>query len=137
MEEGEARKQLAKFLFYGSDVFQKISSLSGGEWSRLQLASLMYQKPNLLLLDEPTNHLDIDSREAMEEALEEFPGTLLAVSHDRNFINRLAHKVWVLDQGEITAYLGNYHDYLERKFKQIIKIVGNTDSPAILANKRG
>ncbi|AFQ45181.1 ribosomal protection-like ABC-F family protein [Desulfosporosinus meridiei] len=128
MEEGEARKQLSKFLFYGSDVFQKISSLSGGEWSRLQLALLMYQRPNLLLLDEPTNHLDIDSREALEEALEEFPGTLLAVSHDRYFINRLAHKVWVLNQGEITAYLGNYNDYLERKNQQIIKLAGKTDS---------
>ena len=137
MEEGEARKQLAKFLFYGSDVFKRISSLSGGEWSRLQLALLMYQKPNLLLLDEPTNHLDIDSREALEEALEEFPGTLLAVSHDRYFINRLAHKVWVLDQGEVTAYLGNYNDYLERKNKQIIKIADETDNPASLANKRG
>ncbi|MCB8814792.1 ribosomal protection-like ABC-F family protein [Desulfosporosinus shakirovi] len=137
MEEGEARKQLAKFLFYGSDVFQKISSLSGGEWSRLQLALLMYQKPNLLLLDEPTNHLDIDSREALEEALEEFPGTLLAVSHDRYFINRLAHKVWALDQSEITEYLGNYNDYLERKNKLIIKIAGKTDSPASLAIKRG
>ena len=137
VEEGEARKQLAKFLFYGSDVFKKISSLSGGEWSRLQLALLMYQKPNLLLLDEPTNHLDIDSREALEEALEEFPGTLLAISHDRYFINRLAHKVWVLDQGEVTAYLGNYYDYLERKNKQIIKIAGKTDSPASLTNKRG
>ena len=137
MEEGEARKELAKFLFYGSDVFQKISSLSGGEWSRLQLALLMYQKPNLLLLDEPTNHLDIDSREALEEALEEFPGTLLAVSHDRYFINRLAHKVWVLDQGEITSYLGNYNDYLERNHKQLIKIAAKTDSPVSLANKRG
>ncbi|AET69725.1 ATPase component of ABC transporters with duplicated ATPase domain [Desulfosporosinus orientis DSM 765] len=137
MEEGEARKQLAKFLFYASDVFKKISSLSGGEWSRLQLALLMYQKPNLLLLDEPTNHLDIDSREALEEALEEFPGTLLAISHDRYFINRLAHKVWVLAQGEVTAYLGNYNDYLEQKNKPIIKIVGKTDSPENIANKRG
>ncbi|WP_088228322.1 ribosomal protection-like ABC-F family protein [Desulfosporosinus sp. FKB] len=137
MDEGEARKQLAKFLFYGSDVFKKINSLSGGEWSRLQLALLMYQKPNLLLLDEPTNHLDIDSREALEEALAEFPGTLLAVSHDRYFINRLAHKVWVLDQGEVTAHLGNYNDYLERKAKQIIKIASKTDSPANLASERG
>lgn len=136
-EEGEARKQLAKFLFYGSDVFQKIGSLSGGEWSRLQLALLMYQKPNLLLLDEPTNHLDIDSREALEEALEEFPGTLLAVSHDRYFINRLAHKVWVLDQSGVTAHLGNYNDYLARENKQIIKIVSKADRPASLANKRG
>jgi ABC-type multidrug transport system ATPase subunit len=137
MEEGEARKQLAKFLFYGADVFQKIGSLSGGEWSRLRLALLMEQKPNLLLLDEPTNHLDIDSREALEEALEEFPGTLLAVSHDRYFINRLAHKVWMLDQGEVTAYLGNYNDYLERKVVQVTKVGGKTDSPESLANKRG
>ncbi|WP_088187049.1 ribosomal protection-like ABC-F family protein [Desulfosporosinus sp. FKA] len=137
MDEGEARKQLAKFSFYDSDVFKKINCLSGGEWTRLQLALLMYQKPNLLLLDEPTNHLDIDSREALEEALEKFPGTLLAVSHDRYFINRLAHKVWVLDQGKVMAYLGNYNDYLERKAKQIIKIASKTDSPANLANKRG
>jgi ATPase subunit of ABC transporter with duplicated ATPase domains len=97
----------------------------------------MEQKPNLLLLDEPTNHLDIDSREALEEALEEFPGTLLAVSHDRYFINRLAHKVWELDRGEVTAYLGNYNDYLERKAVQVIKVAGNTDRPASFANKRG
>lgn len=122
MEEGEARNQLARFLFYGSDVFKMVNRLSGGEWSRLRLAVLMYLKPNLLLLDEPTNHLDIDSREALEEALEEFPGTLLAVSHDRYFINRLAHKVWVLDKGFLTTYLGNYNIYLEKKSQQKVKI---------------
>lgn len=118
MEEGEARQQLAKFLFYGSDVFKEVRSLSGGEWSRLHLALLMYLRPNLLLLDEPTNHLDIDSREALEEALQEFPGTLLAVSHDRYFINRLAHKVWSLNEGQITTYLGNYNHYVEKRSQQ-------------------
>lgn len=111
MEEGAARGQLAKFLFYGPDVFQKVSGLSGGEWSRLRLAILMHQRPNLLILDEPTNHLDISSREALEEALEEFPGTLLAVSHDRYFINRIAGQIWSLGDGELKVSLGNYEDY--------------------------
>ncbi|WP_411348233.1 ribosomal protection-like ABC-F family protein [Paenibacillus sp. WLX2291] len=113
MEEGAARGQLAKFLFYGPDVFQKVSGLSGGEWSRLRLAILMHQRPNLLILDEPTNHLDISSREALEEALEEFPGTILAVSHDRYFINRIAGQIWSLGDGELKVSLGNYEDYQE------------------------
>ncbi len=87
VEEGEARGKLARFLFYGPDVFKSVSNLSGGEWTRLRFAVLMELKPNLLILDEPTNHLDIDSREVLEEALEEFPGTILAVSHDRYFID--------------------------------------------------
>ncbi|MEW4372023.1 ribosomal protection-like ABC-F family protein [Paenibacillus kandeliae] len=111
MEEGAARGQLAKFLFYGPDVFKKVSGLSGGEWSRLRLAILMHQRPNLLILDEPTNHLDISSREALEEALEEFPGTILAVSHDRYFINRIAGQIWSLGEGELKVTLGNYEDY--------------------------
>ncbi|WP_411344107.1 ribosomal protection-like ABC-F family protein [Paenibacillus sp. WLX1005] len=114
MEEGAARGQLAKFLFYGPDVFQKVSGLSGGEWSRLRLAILMHQRPNLLILDEPTNHLDISSREALEEALEEFPGTILAVSHDRYFINRIAGQIWSLGDGELKVSLGNYEDYQEQ-----------------------
>lgn len=92
LEEGEARGILARYLFYGADVFRPVSLLSGGEWSRPRLALLVLSKPNLLLLDEPTNHLDIASREALEEALEEFPGTVLAISHDRYFINRLAQR---------------------------------------------
>ncbi|WP_339818101.1 ABC-F family ATP-binding cassette domain-containing protein [Paenibacillus sp. FSL R7-0216] len=111
LEAGEARGQLARFLFYGADVFKKVSSLSGGEWARLRLAVLMYRKPNLLVLDEPTNHLDIDSREALEEALEEYPGTLLAVSHDRYFINKVAGQVWALAGGRLTVSLGGYEDY--------------------------
>ncbi|HEY2492199.1 MAG TPA: ABC-F type ribosomal protection protein [Paenibacillus sp.] len=117
MEEGEARGQLARFLFYGSDVFKDIHALSGGEWTRLRFAILMYMMPNLLILDEPTNHLDIDSREALEEALEEFSGTLLAVSHDRYFINRMARKIWVLEQGELRVISGNFEDYKEERAK--------------------
>ncbi|MGG6314195.1 ribosomal protection-like ABC-F family protein [Paenibacillus macerans] len=111
IETGEARGQLARFLFYGADVFKKVSSLSGGEWTRLRLAVLMHQRPNLLVLDEPTNHLDIDSREALEEALEEYPGTLLAVSHDRYFINKVAGQVWALAGGRMSVTLGGYEDY--------------------------
>ncbi|MFD0715701.1 ribosomal protection-like ABC-F family protein [Paenibacillus sp. GCM10027626] len=114
MEEGEARGELARFLFYGSDVFKRVAKLSGGEWSRLRLALLMYRKPNLLILDEPTNHLDIDSREALEEALESFPGTLLVISHDRYFINRVAQKLWLLEQAELTVHLGNYEECREK-----------------------
>ncbi|MDQ0114883.1 ribosomal protection-like ABC-F family protein [Paenibacillus harenae] len=115
LEEGEARSTLAKYLFYGADVFKPLQMLSGGEWSRLRLALLVRRKPNLLLLDEPTNHLDMASREALEEALEDFPGTILAISHDRYFINRLAKRVWELKQGRITAYLGNYDDFKEKR----------------------
>lgn len=117
MEEGEARGQLAKFLFYGSDVFKKVSGLSGGEWSRLRLAILMHERPNLLILDEPTNHLDISAREALEEALDEFPGTILTVSHDRYFINRIANQIWSLDSGVLSVSLGNYEDWREWKEK--------------------
>ncbi|CAM4236809.1 ABC transporter ATP-binding protein [Saccharibacillus endophyticus] len=117
MEEGESRGRLAKFLFYGKDVFKPVAGLSGGEWSRLRLAVLMRQKPNLLLLDEPTNHLDIASREALEEALEEYDGTILAVSHDRFFINRIARRVWALEAGELRATLGGYDEYREERKK--------------------
>ncbi|OAB34069.1 ribosomal protection-like ABC-F family protein [Paenibacillus glacialis] len=120
MEEGEARGELARFLFYGPDVFKDVRSLSGGEWTRLRFAILMYQKPNLLILDEPTNHLDIDSREALEEALEEFPGTLLAVSHDRYFINRMGRKIWVLKQGALDVIHGNFDDYKAIQARQVV-----------------
>lgn len=115
LEEGEARGQLARFLFYGSDVFKNITNLSGGEWTRLRFAVLMHRRPNLLILDEPTNHLDIDSREALEEALEEFPGTVLAVSHDRYFINRCFGKLWCIEGGRFSAFPGNYEYYKEKQ----------------------
>lgn len=109
--EGEGRRLLAGYLFYGPNVFKSVGSLSGGEWTRLRLALIMLKKPNLLLLDEPTNHLDIASREALEEALEEYTGTVLAISHDRYFINRIARTVWELRDGTITPYVGHYDDY--------------------------
>lgn len=108
--EGQARHLLAKFLFYGQAAFQRIESLSGGERMRLRLAQLMHQDVNLLVLDEPTNHLDIESREVLEDALEDFSGTILAVSHDRHFINRLSLRVLWLENGAVTNYLGNYDE---------------------------
>ncbi|PLR96080.1 ribosomal protection-like ABC-F family protein [Bacillus sp. T33-2] len=108
MTEGEARNILARFLFYGPAVFRRASQLSGGEKMRLRLAQLMYQDINLLILDEPTNHLDIDSREVLEEALSEFDGTLLAVSHDRYFLNQLFTKIYWLEDKEVHCFEENY-----------------------------
>ena len=111
MEQYEVRGALGLFLFTGDDVFAPVSTLSGGEKGRVALTELMLRKDNVLLLDEPTNHLDMDSREVLENALSDFPGTIIAVSHDRYFINRFAEKVWVLDGQEIKEYLGNYDSY--------------------------
>ncbi|MBP5728477.1 MAG: ATP-binding cassette domain-containing protein, partial [Clostridia bacterium] len=111
MEQYEVRGALGLFLFTGDDVFAPVSTLSGGEKGRVALTELMLRKDNVLLLDEPTNHLDMDSREVLEEALDGFPGTIIAVSHDRYFINRFADRVWVLDGHEIREYLGNYDSY--------------------------
>ena len=111
MEQYEVRGALGLFLFTGDDVFAPVSTLSGGEKGRVALTELMLRKDNVLLLDEPTNHLDMDSREVLEDALSGFPGTIIAVSHDRYFINRFAEKVWVLDGQEIKEYLGNYDSY--------------------------
>lgn len=129
LEEGEARGQLARFLFYGADVFKDITNLSGGEWTRLRFAVLMHRKPNLLILDEPTNHLDIDSREALEEALEEFPGTVLAVSHDRYFINRLFHKLWSIESGRFGVFNGNYEYYKEKQAEQALALATPVSIP--------
>ncbi|PAD30401.1 ribosomal protection-like ABC-F family protein [Paenibacillus sp. 7523-1] len=117
VEEGEARGILARYLFYGADVFRSVGQLSGGEWTRLRLSLLVHRKPNVLLLDEPTNHLDIASREALEESLVDFEGTVLAISHDRYFVNRMASRVWELENGEMTTYLGDYEAYREKKFE--------------------
>ncbi len=111
MEQSEVRGALGLFLFTGEDVFMPIHTLSGGEKGRVALTKLMLRKDNFLLLDEPTNHLDMDSREVLEDALENFEGTILAVSHDRYFINRFATKVAVLSEDGIREYLGNFDDY--------------------------
>ena len=114
MEQYEVRGALGMFLFTGDDVFAPVSTLSGGEKGRVALTELMLRKDNVLLLDEPTNHLDMDSREVLETALADFPGTIIAVSHDRYFINRFADKVCVLEDGGLKEYLGNYDSYFEK-----------------------
>ncbi len=108
---GEMRAYLGRFLFSGDEVYQMIGTLSGGEKSRVALAKLMLSTANLLVLDEPTNHLDIPTREVLEEALIAYPGTLLVVSHDRYFLNRIISRLLYLHEGTCTAYLGNYADY--------------------------
>ena len=106
-----ARNRLAAFKFRGEDVFKPVSALSGGEQSRLRLCMLMDEKINLLVLDEPTNHLDIQSREWIEEAVEEYEGNLLFVSHDRYFIDRFASRIWLLENGQITDFRGTYQEF--------------------------
>lgn len=118
LELDRVRAVLALFLFTGDDVYQKISTLSGGEKGRVSLCKLMLKRDNLLLLDEPTNHLDMDSREVLEGALEDFDGTLLTVSHDRYFINRVANRILEMRPDGVREYLGNYDDYLEKKRRE-------------------
>ena len=107
----EARDRLASFKFRGEDVFKPVSALSGGEQSRLRLCMLMDSKINLLILDEPTNHLDIDSREWIEEAVSEYGGNLLFVSHDRYFIEKFATRIWMLEDGKIVDFRGGYTEF--------------------------
>ncbi|MEH7439768.1 ABC-F type ribosomal protection protein [Neobacillus drentensis] len=116
--EKEIRTVLGNFLFSGDDVLKIVSTLSGGEKARLALAKLMLEKANVLILDEPTNHLDLDSKEVLENALIDYPGTILFVSHDRYFINRIATKVLELSQHGSMEYLGDYDYYLEKKLEQ-------------------
>lgn len=112
--ETALRATLAKFLFYGENVFKKVGSLSGGEKVRLKLLELIQKKANFLILDEPTNHIDIDTKEMLEEALNEYSGTILFISHDRYFINKLAKRTLCIEDGHINSYLGNYDDYKEQ-----------------------
>ncbi|MGY4691188.1 ABC-F family ATP-binding cassette domain-containing protein [Salibacterium sp. K-3] len=113
--EKDIRTVLGNFLFTGEDVLKPVSSLSGGEKSRLALSKLMMKKANLLIFDEPTNHLDLDSKEVLESALLEFPGTLLFVSHDRYFLNRMATKIVELTEDGLQEYPGDYDYYLMKK----------------------
>lgn len=113
----EVRNALAAFLFMGDDVFKKVSTLSGGEKCKINLLKLMLSKANFLLLDEPTNHLDIMSREALEDAISGYDGTVLVISHDRYFLNKVVSKIYELNEDGIKQYLGNYSYYIEKKNK--------------------
>lgn len=115
LNQQQVRSALASFLFYGEDVFKEISNLSGGEKCRINLLKLMLSRPNFLLLDEPTNHLDIMSREALEEALLDYTGTMLVISHDRYFLNKIVDKIYELEENKLTQYLGNYSYFIEKK----------------------
>lgn len=116
---GELRSFLAQFLFIGDDVYKKVDTLSGGEKGRLALAKLIYSRVNVLVLDEPTNHLDIPSRESLEEALDAFDGTIITVSHDRYFLDRVATQILALDgQGQAEHYQGDYTEYHDWKILQ-------------------
>ena len=110
----EMRSLLGRFLFRGDDVFKQVGDLSGGEKAKLSLLKLMLSGANTLVLDEPTNHLDIDSREAVEDALEEFSGTLIIVSHDRYLLSRIPDRILELTDSGIEEYKGNFEYYLEK-----------------------
>ncbi|MDD3023256.1 MAG: ABC-F type ribosomal protection protein [Syntrophomonadaceae bacterium] len=136
LTNGAARSQLAKVLFMNEDVNKRIKVLSGGEKSRLRLCSLTFTGVNLLILDEPTNHLDVDSREVLEETLSEFDGTLLFVSHDRYFIEKLADRIIVIENTTTKTYEGNYLYYLEESAKeQQQKIAEQNQLPRKLPNQ--
>jgi ATP-binding cassette, subfamily F, member 3 len=128
--EGDARHILAKFLFYGANVFRRVGQLSGGEKMRLRLAQLMHQDINFLVLDEPTNHLDIDSREVLEDALEDFKGTILAVSHDRYFLNKLFKKTYWIHKGELYFFDGPY-SWAKEKLPELVP----QEVPAVVVKK--
>lgn len=115
LAESEARQVLAQFLFYGHDVFKRVRDLSGGEKMRLRLAQLMHQHCNVLILDEPTNHLDIESREVLEETLEKFNGTIIAISHDRYFLQKIFTKVAWIENNSITVHNGPYNWAYEKQ----------------------
>lgn len=124
LSEDQARKYLAKMLFTKEDVYKKIKVLSGGERKRLKLSILVHSKPNLLVLDEPTNHLDLESREQLEMELLNFPGTLVFVSHDRYFLNKMASKIWQLTPHQIYEIDGNYDDYIKHNRRNILSEEG-------------
>lgn len=119
--ETHLRASLAKFMFNGENVFKRVGTLSGGEKVRLKLFELMQKNVNLLIMDEPTNHIDITTQEVLEEALKEYPGTILFISHDRYFINKIAKKILYIEDKKIKEYLGNYDDYRDIRSKNNIK----------------
>jgi len=113
-----ARTLLGRFLFYEDDVFKRIKDLSGGERNRVALAQLTLQASNVLIMDEPTNHLDINARESLEDVLNDYPGTLFFVSHDRFFIDALADKLWIIEHGQVIEYLGSYSEYQQKRARE-------------------
>lgn len=110
----EKKNKALVIRFIGDDIFKLVGDLSGGERSRLSLLKLMPEGGNFILLDEPTNHLDIDSKEALEDALLDYEGTILAISHDRYFLNKIANKIFAMSSKGLDSYLGNYEYYLEK-----------------------
>ncbi len=134
MTQTEIRSALAVFLFRGEDVFKPVEALSGGERARVLLLKLMLSQNNFLLLDEPTNHLDITSREALEQALASYEGTLLIVSHDRYLINKAADRIYALESGGATEYLGNYDDYVEKRRRLEERLAAQTGAEPGKAN---
>lgn len=135
MNESEVRRSLAAFLFKGEDVFKIMNKLSGGEKARVSLLKLMLSGANFLILDEPTNHLDIKSREALESAFDEYDGTLLVVSHDRYFINRLATRIISLEKDGVRSFDGNYDYYIEH-ITEAEKTAGLPEKPKENAYKK-
>jgi len=133
--EGKAREYLSKFMFYGKSVFKKVKHLSGGERIRLKLGMLLFEDVNLLILDEPTNHLDIDSIETFEEALEDFKGTILFISHDRYFINKIGERVIAIEDNGFKSYLGNYDYYKGVNEELKLKLVKENEVNAEKGNK--
>jgi len=115
MTDGECRGQLARFGFFADDLDKKVGQLSGGERNRLSLLKLVYEKSNFLVLDEPTNHLDIPATESLEEALDAYGGTLIVVSHDRVFLDRIADRIIRIENGEVTDYPGTFAEFREHE----------------------
>lgn len=118
LTETQIRNTLALFLLRGDDVYKSIQQLSGGERGRVMLSKLMLAEKNFMLLDEPTNHLDMPTKEVLEDSLKDYTGTLLMISHDRYFLNKIVNRIFVFEEKGITEYLGNYDDYIEKKKNQ-------------------
>ncbi|MEP6703301.1 MAG: ABC-F family ATP-binding cassette domain-containing protein, partial [Acidobacteriota bacterium] len=137
-DNGELRTFLSRFLFFGEEVFKRVGDLSGGEKGRLALSKLIYSRKNVLILDEPTNHLDIPSREALEAALDEYDGTILTVSHDRYFLDKIATQILSFEDAGVDVFNGNYteyHDWRDQKEMEAAKrgetVIGRTNAAVV------
>ena len=130
LTETQIRNTLALFLFRGDDVYKSIQQLSGGERGRVMLSKLMLAGDNLMLLDEPTNHLDMPSKEVLEDSMKDYTGTLLMISHDRYFLNKIVNRILVFEENGMTEYLGNYDDYIEKKNTNQLMLELEAEAPA-------